>query len=205
MFDFLTNLFSGGQQRGYQRAGQDINQGMGEMRGNTQQANSMLQPHANMNQQQLQDFINSFQKMSNPKEYFNKTMEGYEETPWAKTMTKRGIDQAEAAAGRSGTLGSTGLSNQISQHASDTSKMDMQQFFDNIMGINKEKMGNQAQAIGFTNNAPYHQSNNMMNLSRMLSSMFGEKAKSSLGEERGKSKGLGSMLSGLMGMFGGGG
>jgi hypothetical protein len=201
MLDFLTNLFSGGQQRGYQRAGETIGQGMGEMRQNTDKANSFLQPHANMNQQQLQDFINSYQKMANPKDYFNKTMEGYEETPWAKTMTKRGIDQAEAAAGRSGTLGSTGLSNQISQHASDTSKMDMQQFFNNIMGINQQKMGNQAQAIGFTNNAPYQQSKNMMGLSQMLSEMFGGQAKANLGEERGKSKGLGSMISGLMGMF----
>lgn len=209
MFDGLMNLLSGGKSGGYRDANRlmrdSIQGGVNDANRYYGDAMRYLDPYYSTALGEMGDYQNRYKEMMDPS-YINKLMGGYEQSPWAKIMTQRGIDAAEAAAGRAGSRGSTNYLNQISDYSANTAKADMQNWLQNVLGARQAGMGHQANLLGLVGQAPYMKSNmamthgsNLMNMRtnpRLLDLLAG----GALGQSKANANGIGQ----LIGMVGGG-
>lgn len=201
MIDSVLDMFSGGQSRGFGDLMRQIREGMEEAKHYTGRANQTLQPLADLSIGNLRDYINQFNKMNDSGGFINNILNGYKESPWAKTMTNRGIDAAEAAAGRSGTLGSTGFHRQVSDYAADTSSKDMQQWLQNNLGVHDRRMGYQGNVIGQTTPAIYNQASNYSSLAQMLPQLYSQMGQAQAGQRMAESDGWSNLLRGGLGLL----
>jgi hypothetical protein len=74
--------------------------------------------------------------MQDPSGFINKMMGQYQESPWAKYMQQQSMRAGTNAASASGLSGSTPFAQQMQQNASNISSQDMNQWLQNVLGIN---------------------------------------------------------------------
>jgi hypothetical protein len=139
-----------------------------------------------------QDWLN---KMQNPGDFINKTMEGYQESPWAKNMQDYAQRAGTNAASANGMIGSTPFANQMQQNAAGISSQDMQNWLGQVLGINSQYGQGQGNLMAGGQNA-----GNM--ISQMLGQLGRGKGQAAFGQEYGNQFDFGNMLGGLGGMFG---
>lgn len=74
--------------------------------------------------------------MKDPSSFINRLMNQYQESPWARYQQQQAIRAGQNAGSASGLMGSTALAQQLQQNASNISSQDMQQWLQNVLGIN---------------------------------------------------------------------
>lgn len=83
-------------------------------------------------------FENWLSSMQNPSEFINHIMGQYQESPYAKYMQQQSVRAGQNAGSAAGLTGSTALAQQLQQNASNISSQDMNQWLQNVLGINTQ-------------------------------------------------------------------
>lgn len=76
--------------------------------------------------------------MKDPTAFINKTMGGYQESPYAKYQQEQGMRAAQGMGSASGLSGSTPLTQFAQQQAQDISGKDMNTWLQNVLGVNQQ-------------------------------------------------------------------
>lgn len=148
-FDNIKNILSGGARN--------------DIRGGYNDANSTLEPYrdaGNLSMQQLQDLVSQLHGQNNdlsqygnpadwsykeinqsPTDFYNKTMEGYTQSPDAKYALDQATRAEENAASASGLQGSGAFIKAAGDDANRISQGDRQQFFNNVNTANNQQQG----------------------------------------------------------------
>ncbi|RTL14557.1 MAG: hypothetical protein EKK56_00950 [Flavobacteriaceae bacterium] len=113
-------LFGGGQ-----------GQAASDMQSNINQGIDWFNKYFGQGQDNLNPFI---QQGSDPSKTIGDWMSGYNQSPYAKLMTKQGQDAINNAAAISGQLGGYQNKTQDAQLATDIGNKDLQNYLQNIMG-----------------------------------------------------------------------
>jgi hypothetical protein len=111
---------------------------MHEYRRYADQAAAAQQPYMNAGNAALGDYQTWLQGMQDPSDYVNNLMGDYQESPYARYLQQQSLNSAQNAASASGLMGSTPLMQQIQQNASNISSGDMNQWLQNVLGINTQ-------------------------------------------------------------------
>lgn len=102
-------------------------------------------PFLQAGQGAIGNFQNWLSGMQDPSQFINKLMGQYQESPWAKYQQQQSVRSGQNAASASGLLGSTPFAQQLQQNASNISSQDMNQWLQNVLGINTQYgAGNQS-------------------------------------------------------------
>lgn len=146
------------------------------------------------------DAIGKFQggldQMANPSDFINKLMGNYKESDYSKYLQDQAGKAGINAASASGMIGSTPFAQQMQQNAAGIASQDMNQWLQNVLGINRDYLSGYGDLMHQGFNAATGQSN-----------IFGQRAgdegnlayaKERAANERGK-----GILGGLFSMFGG--
>lgn len=115
--------------RPYEKAGDVFNQ-------TQNQGISYEQPFYGAGVNALSDYQNYLNTMKNPSQFINNLMGQYQQSPWAKFSTQQGIRAANNQASAGGLIGSTPLAQQNTQFAEQVSGADMNQWLQNVLGVN---------------------------------------------------------------------
>jgi hypothetical protein len=83
----------------------------------------------------FEDWLNT---QKNPTEFINHIMGQYQESPFAKYQQQQSIRAGQNAGSAAGLTGSTALAQQLQQNASNISSQDMNQWLQNVLGINSQ-------------------------------------------------------------------
>ncbi len=84
---------------------------------------------------QMQDWLKG---MQDPSSFINNLMGKYQESPWAKFQQQQAIRSAQNMGSQSGLTGSTPLTQFAQQNAQNISSQDMNQWLQNVLGINTQ-------------------------------------------------------------------
>ncbi len=129
------------------------------------------------------------QGMLNPTAFINKTMGDYQESPYAKYLqdqtTKAGINAASAG----GLVGSTPFAQQMQQNAAGIASQDMQNWLQNVLGINTQYGQGQQYLSGMGQNA----ANALTGLYGNMGQLMGEGA---YGQRAGRNQDFANLLGG---------
>lgn len=82
-----------------------------------------------------EDWLNT---QKDPSGFINKLMGQYQESPYAKYQQQQSIRAGQNAGSAGGLTGSTALAQQLQQNASNISSQDMNQWLQNVLGINTQ-------------------------------------------------------------------
>ncbi|MDP4145633.1 MAG: hypothetical protein Q8936_14295 [Bacillota bacterium] len=152
-------------------------------------------PFFNAGKQALPQYQDWLKKMQNPSGFINNLMGQYQESPSAHFQQQQGIRAAQNLGSASGLTGSTPLQMQAQQNAQNISSGDMNQWLQNVLGINTQYGAGQQGLV--------NQGQSAANiLSQLLSNAGGDLAGLAYGREQGKQQNQGNIISGLMGLFG---
>lgn len=97
----------------------------------------------------IKPFTDRLGQMGDTNGFYNSIMSNYNESPLARVQQQQGVRAAQNMGSASGLSGSTPLMQQAQQNAQNISSQDMQRFFDNQMGINKDYMNGQNSLMGY--------------------------------------------------------
>lgn len=84
------------------------------------------------------DYQSWLNGQKNPTQFVNNLMGDYKESPYAHYMQQQSVRAGQNAGSASGLMGSTALAQQLQQSASDISGQDMNQWLQNVLGINTQ-------------------------------------------------------------------
>jgi hypothetical protein len=140
--------------------------------------------------------------MSDPSQFINNLMGGYSESPYAQYQQQQGMRAAQNIGSATGLSGSTPLMLQSQQNAQDISSKDMDQWLQNVLGINNQY----GQGLNTNINRGQGAANNLSNIYNNLGNQMGGAA---YGAGMANQSQLSNILSGLLGIgsnipFGGG-
>jgi hypothetical protein len=142
---------------------------------------------------QFQEWLNS---QKDPSAFINHLMGGYQESPWAHYQQQQGIRAAQNVGSATGLSGSTALQQQAQQNAQGISSQDMNQWLQNVLGINtqygsglqhQEQMGQHAGDF----------------LSQLFSNAGEYKGGTNYGQEAGEQSDRNALWAGIAKLFGG--
>ena len=137
----VSNLVSGGgnnasadMEKALQQAQEIMKQYYGEAKG-------YMQPFYDTGKQAMGDYTKALSGMSDPTAYYNKIMSQYSMSPSAQFQQQEGIKAANQSSAASGMLGGGAEQKALSDWNQQLSSRDMQQYYNNINGINSQYMG----------------------------------------------------------------
>lgn len=186
-----ANIFGGlfsNPDRPYREAQQSLQQMM-------PQAQSYNQPFLQAGTRAIPRFENWLGGMSNPSGFINNLMGQYSESPWAKYQQDQSARAFGNAGSAGGMTGSTPLLQFQQQNMHDLSSQDMNQWLQNVLGVNTQYgAGTQNLMLGGQNAA-----NNLQSLMR---DYMGANAGLEFGKSGAREGKMGSLIGGLTGLFG---
>ena len=200
MGDGVENFLSGGQSGAYANESQDFKNIIPELQQYTQQGQSFLNPYNQAGQSvlpQYQSFLNNLQNMNN-----GNWVQNYTQSPYAKLMTNNALNSMNNAAAASGALGSGANQQENGQVANQIASSDMQNFYNDQMGINQQIMGGFNSLLGTGANAAGQQAGLSGQLGANIAAMLEEASKANA---QGQMAGQSGKDSGAMSLFGLGG
>jgi hypothetical protein len=185
----LGGMF-GHSDKPYETAGQQYQQ-YGNMGRQTQM------PFYQAGQQAIPAYQNWLQSQSNPSEFINSLMGNYQESPYARYLQQQSMRAGQNMASANGLSGSTPFMQQMQQNAANISSQDMNQWLQNVLGINTQYgQGQQNLMTGGQNAA-----NSLTNLYGNLGNQMAE---AEYGREAGRNQDRFNLFGGLgslIGMF----
>ncbi len=101
-------------------------------------ATGFQRPYQEAGQNAIPQFQEWLQGQKDPSGFINNLMGGYQESPYAKFQQQQSIRAAQNMGSASGLTGSTPLMQFSQQNARDISSQDMNQWLQNVLGINTQ-------------------------------------------------------------------
>jgi hypothetical protein len=101
-------------------------------------AQNVQNPFLQAGQGGINNYQNWLQGQQNPSQFINNLMGQYQQSPWAKYQQQQAMRMANNMGSASGLTGSTPLQLQAQQNASNISSQDMNQWLQNVLGINTQ-------------------------------------------------------------------
>lgn len=153
------------------------------------QAKGVQNPFYNAGTNAIPGYQNWVNSMSNPSGFINNLMGQYQQSPWAKYQQQQAMRAGTNAASAGGTIGSTPFAQQMQQNATNISSQDMNQWLQNVLGINTQYGAGMGNLMGMGANS-----------ANALTSLFGDYGKSmgeaAYGKEAGKNQDWGNLIGG---------
>lgn len=131
--------------------------------------------------------------MQDPSGFINKLMGQYQESPWARYQQQQSIRAGTNAASASGLTGSTPFAQQLQQNAQNISSQDMQNWLQNVLGINTQYGQGNQYLMGQGANA----ANAMTNMFGQYGQLAGQTA---YGQKAGENQDFWNMIGGGLGL-----
>lgn len=157
-------------------------------------AQGALQPYQNAGVGALGNYQNWLQGQQDPTAFINKTMGGYQESPYAKYLQQQSMNAGQNAASASGLTGSTPLMQQLQQNATNISGQDQNQWLQNVLGINSQYGQGQQNLMSGGQNAAN-------SLASMFNNMGQQMGEASFGKQAGKNQDLMNIIGGFGSLF----
>jgi len=186
-------------ERGYEKAQEDLNKYYNEAQG-------YQQPYNQNGQDAYGNLKGILGNLSNPQEFMNTLMQGYQTSDYAKNVMGQAQEHGLDAASSMGLMGSSPALSAIQQGTSNIGNADRQQYLQNIMNMYGQAIGLGENIYGVGANAAGQQGQNAMTQGQNSAGLtFGKT--NAPGETFGKLlkmgvKGVGSYLTGGMGQGG---
>jgi hypothetical protein len=105
-------------------------------------------PFLQAGQGAIGNYQNWLQGQQNPSQFLNNLMGQYQESPWAKYQQQQAMRTANNMGSATGLTGSTPLQLQAQQNASNISSQDMNNWLQNVLGINTQYGQGQQNLMG---------------------------------------------------------
>lgn len=159
------------------------------------QAAGYQNPFYNAGKGAIGDYQNYLKGMSDPSEFINNLMGGYSESPYAKHMQDQSMRAAQNMGSASGLSGSTPLTQFAQENAGNIASGDMNQWLQNVLGINNQYGGGLEKLMGIGQNS----ANSLSNIFGNLGNNMGGAA---AGSTNFNNKKMSDIFSGLFGLAG---
>ena len=163
---------------------------MGQYQKWAQQGANAMSPFMQAGAGEIPSYQNWLKSMSNPTQFTNNLMANYQESPNAKFMQQQAIRSAQNAGSATGMNNSSPMNMQIEQNAGNISQQDMQNWMQNVLGINTEY----GQGMGNLINNGEQAGNSLMNLYGNEANAMGESA---LGQQEGENQDTNNEFGGI--------
>lgn len=146
-------------------------------------------PFLQAGQGAIPDYQNWLKKQQDPSGFINNMMGQYQESPYAKFLQQQSIRGGQNAASASGLMGSTPFAQQLQQNAGNIASGDMNQWLQNVLGINTQYgQGQQNLMTGGQNAAN--------SLTNMYGNMGNQMGQAAYGKQAGKDQDFWNMIGG---------
>jgi len=159
------------------------------------QAQQYQQPFYDAGKNAIPEFQKWLQGMQNPSQFINNAMSQYQESPYAQNLQRQSRQAGMNAASASGLTGSTPFSQQMQQNAGNIASGDMNQWLQNVLGVNSQYGAGQAGMVGMGQ----HSADELTNI---MNEYMQNKAAMAYGQGSAEQGQTGSLFSGLSGFFG---
>jgi len=164
------------------------------------QAQGYQQPFWEAGKNAIPQFQEWLGGMKDPSGFINKQMGNYQESPFAKYQQQQGVRAAQNMGSRgdmaSGGIGSTPLMQFAQQNAQNISSQDMNQWLQNVIGVNTQY----GQGLNNLMSGGQNAANSMSGISQLLGQLMGQGAYGQrAGENQDRSNIMGGLLKLLMG------
>lgn len=159
-------------------------------------ATSQQQPFYNAGSGAIGNYQSWLDSQKNPTEFVNQTMQNYNASPYSQYLQQQNIRTGQNAGSASGLSGSTALMQQLQQNANNISSQDMNQWLQNVLGINTQYGQGQQNLMNMGQNS----ANSLSNLYNTMGTNMGEAA---YGKQAGQNQDFWNMIGGAGQMFGG--
>lgn len=157
-------------------------------------AEGVQNPYLEAGQRGMGNFENWLGGMKDPSQFINHLMSGYQTSPYAKFQMQQGQNAANNAASASGMMGSTPYMQASQDYARNISSQDMNQWLQNVLGVNTEYGAGQSALMRGGQGA----ANALTGLYGDMGRQMGEAA---YGREAGRNQDRNNMWGGLFDMF----
>lgn len=159
-----------------------------------QQGADAQQPYVAGGQRGMANFEHWLAGQRDPSSFINNLMSQYQTSPYAKFQMQQGQNAANNAASASGMMGSTPFMQASQDYAHGISQQDMNQYLQNVLGVNTQ--------YGAGQNALMQGGQNAANaLTNLYSHMGDQMGAAAYGREAGKNQDRSNMWGGLIKMF----
>lgn len=153
------------------------------------------QPYLDAGTGAIGDYQKWLQGQKDPTKFINDTMGQYQQSPYAKYLQQQSLNAGQNAASANGLMGSTPLMQQLQQNAGNISSQDMNQWLQNVLGINTQYGQGQ-------NNLMTGGQNSANKLTDMYNQMGQQMGEAEYGKEAGKNQDFMNSLFGVLGILG---
>lgn len=171
------------------------------------QATGYMQPFYNSGTQALGDYQKALSGMSNPQQFYQQMMQGYNTSPQAQFQQEQAQKASNQAAAAGGTLGGGAQQKSLADYTQQLTSRDQQQYLNNMLGIHGQYMGGlsglEQQGYGSAGQMGNWAMNTGNELSNLMSQIGQSKAYGDISKGTGLSGLLGGLTGGLAGGFGG--
>lgn len=176
-------------------SGKPYNKAMEEYQKYMQQAQQTQQPYLNAGQGAIGDYQSWLQGQKDPSKFINDQMKNYQESPYTNYLQQQAQNAGNNAASASGLMGSTPFMQQQQQNAGNIAQQGMNDWLQNVLGINTQYgQGQQNLMTGGQNAA-----NSLTNMYNQMGNNMGQSA---YGQQAGKQQDFWNMIGGGLGMLG---
>lgn len=148
-----------------------------------------LNPYNTAGQGAISNYQQWLESQKNPSEFINKQMQNYQASPYSQYLQQQAMNAGQNAASASGLMGSTPMMQQMQQNASNIASQDMNQWLQNVLGINTQYGQGQNNLMQGGQNA----ANSLANLYNQMGQNMGSAA---YGKESGNQNDFWNMLGG---------
>lgn len=153
------------------------------------------QPYLNAGTGAIGEYQDWLKGQKDPTKFINDIMGKYNESPYAHYLQQQAQAAGQNAASASGLMGSTPLMQQMQQNSSNIASGDMNQWLQNVLGINTQYGQGQKDLMGVGQNA----ANSLTNMYNNMGQRMGEAA---YGKEAGKKNDFWNTVGGIGSMIG---
>jgi len=159
------------------------------------QAQQYQQPFYDAGKNAIPGMQNWLKSMQDPSQFINNQMSNYQESPYAHYQQQQGLRAAQNMGSASGMTGSTPLMQFAQQNAQDISGKDMNNWLQNVLGINSQY----GQGMQNMMNMGQHSADS---LTQLMSDYMNAQAQMAYGKGAAQQGQFGGLLGGITGLFG---
>lgn len=190
MFDSGLGGFLGGL---FGNSGKPYDEAMKQYQEWANRAQGVNQPYLDAGKGAIGDYQDWLKGQKDPSGFINNLMGNYQESPYAHMLQQQAMNAGNNSASAGGLMGSSALMQQQQQNAGQIASGDMNQWLQNVLGINTQYgQGQQNLMTGGQNSAK--------SLTDMYNNMGKQMGDAAYGKEAGKQKDFWNTIGGGLGM-----
>lgn len=141
----------------------------------------------------IPDYQNYLNNMKDPSKFINDLMGGYNESPYSKYLQDQSMRAANNMGSANGLSGSTPLTQFAQENASNIASGDMNQWLQNVLGINNQYGSGLNNLMGMGQGAAN-------NLSNIFGNLGGQMGGAAAGSQNYQNKQISDILGGIFGL-----